>query len=113
MKPEQQNIAVAESLGWQLLPAGKDSFGGNYPALANRGHETISQKLLDYVNDLNACYEMEKYLTPEQSGVYEGHLEAIINRDFLAGITCLIFPSWHAEPKHKTEAFLLTVGKWG
>lgn len=108
MKPELQQIAIEEACGWKRIPAGKDSFGVNYDALANRGHETVLQdKLPNYLNDLNAMHEAEKILNDDNSLhglVFYCNTLMNICKTHRACVT--------ATASQRAEAFLRTIGKW-
>tara|TARA_R110000868_G_scaffold397577_1_gene670301 strand:- start:220 stop:537 length:318 start_codon:yes stop_codon:yes gene_type:complete len=99
--PEAQSIAIAEACGWiwhgdALWPKDPNNF------YWKKGH--LNYKILpDYLNDLNACHEMEKVLTSEQVTSYVYSLESMNER--------WSTPAF-ATASQRAEAFLRTIGKW-
>jgi hypothetical protein len=96
MTPEAQRIAIAEACGW----TDTQIIDGKY------GQTDVP----DYLNDLNACHEMEKALTSGQRVIYADNLCIIwTGRDDRA------VPIWFwikATASQRAEAFLRTIGKW-
>jgi hypothetical protein len=89
MTPEQQRIAIAEACGW----TDTQIIDGKY------GQTDVP----DYLNDLNACHEMEEVLTSEQVTSYVYSLESMNER--------WSTPAF-ATASQRAEAFLRTIGKW-
>ena len=80
---------------------------------ANKGHVPLP----DYLNDLNACHEMEKVLTKEQHFTYIQAVYRIVvaNSAFIAmvqGEETTGFYIMHATAAQRCEAFLKTLGLW-
>lgn len=120
MTPEAQRIAIAEVLGWRYVtdeeffnklyaPGSTPPIGhccGKHvgKAEAFRGsfywHPEIVDVVPDYLNDLNACHEMEKVLTPKQKLAY------------LKYLTDLDHFGRFATAAQRCEAFLRTLGLW-
>lgn len=99
MKPEEIRIAIAEACGWTDVKSswqGQQCFG--YENKTD-GHVT---RVPDFTNDLNACFEMEEMLTPEQKKAYRKTLADICRRD----------GNIFATAGQRCEAFLRTVGLW-
>lgn len=66
----------------------------------------------NYPEDLNACAEMERTLTIEESRKYEEVLEVVVNEAFIRNESCFVFPAWHATALQRCEAFLKVKGLW-
>lgn len=67
MTTEQQRIALAEWMGWEVLMDTAARFKMGRIKGINDGDWS---QLPNYPSDLNAVNEVEKKLTPEQSEVY-------------------------------------------
>lgn len=125
MSPELQRIAIAEVCGWKDL--GKDAervrwwlpapWGNVFESLS---YEEILKKrtvyLPDYLNDLNACHDMEKILTDEQQCEFEKRL-AYIKRPSskfkgVLGYSHITFQLVHATAIERAEAFLRILNLW-
>lgn len=128
MTPEAQRIAIAEACGWTVRrEAGRPfkyfSRPGDSLGVCCGLHLTKEQifreffvlgecgpayVVPDYLNDLNACHEAEKVLTPEQQARYAMTLHEY------HGIPLAAF--WHrvicSTAAQRAEAFLRTLGKW-
>ena len=94
MKPEQIRIKIAEACGWQYV---------NFNYILQGVWQNVGS-FPDYLDDLNACHEMEKSLTPEQLAVYSSHL-------------CRKAGGWNERATNATatqrcEAFLRTLNLW-
>jgi len=114
MKPEAQRIAIAEACGWSLLTwmdkKGRECSGWRDP-LGN--HCVNPNKIPDYLSDLNAMHEAEKFLCDMQYTEYanklsemayhlaHGHPHVVITRNTVS-------PS----AAQRAEAFLRTINKW-
>ena len=104
MDDQLQRIAVAEELGWTECRAG-GVFGSVGRKPTGGGSFTGAVRLPDYLNDLNACHEMEKALNKKQRKAMWGYLLKIMGDDATEMI-------WHATERQRVEAFLRTVGRW-
>lgn len=115
MTNQEIRIAIAESVGWKLIPAGRDTFNVPYPQLANKEYVTISaSKLPNYPEDLNAMHEVEKTLNRSQVVEYQDSLATFFTiQDFFSEskypIDGYII---HATALQRAEAYLRTIGKW-
>ena len=89
MTPAAQRIAIAVACGW----TDTQIIDGKY------GQSDVP----DYLDDLNACHEMEKVLTSEQVTSYVYSLESMNER--------WSTPAF-ATASQRAEAFLRTIGKW-
>ena len=99
MTPEQQRIAIAEACGWV--------HHHTHPSEPERRQlrwRFISD-LPDYLNDLNAMYEAEKALTPDQWVGYWSFLEPLACHPNHTSII-------HATAAQRAEAFLRTLNLW-
>lgn len=127
MSPEEQRIAIAEACGksviafffrfqnsvghqldsphycsreeadkWRFLESGWSTVGSVEEVIS---HENTD----DYLNDLNAMHEAEKFLPqdPFYQGYYLGCLKTLTNNQ-----------PYFATAKQRAEAFLRTIGKW-
>ena len=110
MKPEEQRIAIAESVGYQIveIPTGIIVYKPNETAgfgycVGERDDPKILEILPDYLHDLNAMHEAEKWLIEDDQHVY--------------GCYCIDLQEEYGNTVHLTaaqraEAFLKTIGKW-
>lgn len=102
MKEEDQRAVIADACGWTK----PKPYRG--PIEWCPSDEYFEPP--DYLNDLNACHEMEKALTAEQCYLYAQIL----------GEGCGVWEpkngprNWpfHATAAQRAEAFLKTLGKW-
>lgn len=113
MTPDQQRIAIATACGWtdirrQRLYAGDQDLWGNKLI----GSDNCRNRLPDYLNDLNACHEMEQVLTEKQQRDFcfrlllklvDGSLTSDLNDHFIF---------LHATADQRAEAFLRTLDLW-
>ncbi len=109
MSPEQQRIAIAEACGWKNFNSASHEGSIQYGQPPNAPHN--SWELPDYLNDLNACHEIEKMLTAAQRITYAEQLCILwTGRDDRA------VPIWfwltEATANQRAEAFLRTLGLW-
>ena len=110
MSPEQQRIAIAEACGWTEIEVVE---GMPFGILDSRTDE--SPRLVpDYLNDLNAMHEAEKYLAGYPSKEWDNYimdLHAVTQytpSGKLSEIACIT----HATAAQRAEAFLRTLGLW-
>jgi len=107
MTPEQQRVAIPKALGWHtiqrnpLYPDDSSKIAGFHS-----GDFTALYGIPDYLNDLNACHEMEKVLDEDQQEVFLMYLGAY-DHDSDAG-----WNAFHATAAQRCEAFLRTLGLW-
>jgi len=114
MTPQQQRIAIATACGWtNVAPV----------IVKNVKHEGdditvgISSDdgwIPDYLNDLNACHQMEKVLNYEQAELFEDALCDIVhaaNREKDYAFPWAFFRI-HATAAQRCEAFLRTLDLW-
>lgn len=116
MSPEAQRIAIAEACGWK---------GPQHPEtlerIKNFVHKAATwlidphgklQSLLyvpDYLNDLNAMHEAEKFLPSAR--IYHSHLQRVCAdpaKPYVASLSEII----QATAAQRAEAFLCAIGKW-
>jgi len=111
MTPQKQQLAIAEACGWILHPkhAGLDLplelTAWVKPGLQPR----MFRELPDYLNDLDACFQMEECLSNKNKLVnYQEHLCRVVSR---------LGEPWpqliyHATAAQRCEAFLRTLNLW-
>ena len=104
MSPEEQQIAIAEALGYTQEESwldGRDCWSHkDHPP--HVGFDVIP----DYPNDLNACREFEIWLLKNHldlRAVYRRILIECVGSDGLY---------WMSTAPQRCEAFLKTIGKW-
>lgn len=109
MKPEAQRITIAEACGWRLDPmVSLDMKEVAIMCWIRPGNsDWQTEKLPDYLNDLNAMHEAEKVLTPRQQLYYQVFLQKLIG---LPKPGC--FDLIHATAQQKAQAFLQAIGKY-
>jgi hypothetical protein len=100
MKPEAQQIAIAEACGWKWEARIKGSIKvWNKPPLM----VFYDSELPNYLNDLNAMHEAEKVLNQEQK---EDYFFIIFN----------FYGNWpkaiQATADQRARAFLRVIEKW-
>ena len=120
MSPEKQRVAIAKTCGWT---AEQDSNGYWRATNQKSGHASElwlsernvwSQGIPDYINDLNACHEMEKGLDYEQCEAFSNTVADIVHaanreKDYAFPWS---FARIHATAAQRCEAFLRTLGLW-
>ena len=106
MKPEEQQIAIAEACGWEYHEAISESGDLEFWV---RGPEW-SYKLPDYLQDLNAAHDMETTLWPTSKwSRYKMILRRVCERDKdMFGA----FDRVRATAAQRAEAFLKTLNIW-
>lgn len=101
MNPEKQKIAIAEACGRTVIC-------GYVCEIVDDGHGGCEPNpigcLPDYLNDLNACHEMEIIGQSLRPGFWTAYNAALK----LAGAVYIS----HATAAQRCEAFLRTLGKW-
>ena len=105
MKPEQQQIAIAEARGFRECWISQNGtpwgfLGANY----------YSQLVPNYPFDLNAMHEVESILNADQMVSYDYHLDRVVGNG-RQGLNIEYF-LWSATAAQRAEAFLRTIGKW-
>ena len=113
MNTEQQNIAIAESLGWKWnLMISSPYYVWLHPdgcACGSPGYlcdkEKSSSAVPDYTGDLNAIHDAEDHISESQWEVYAGHL-AGMNKPLES------FRFLTATAAQRSEAYLRTLGLW-
>lgn len=115
MKPEGQRIAIAEACGWlRMNRIGKEVY------YDPEGGHVFPHELPNYLNDLNAMHEAEKFLTSEQEESYVHHLGSLIMSDvyedsdirYQNSNLSSFDSAYRATATQRAEAFLKTIGKW-
>jgi len=113
MTPEAQRIAIRAALGWKPRHHGVELYA--YERADDAGNWLYAHEMPDHLNDLNACFEMEKALTKEECRDYHDEL---INAERPSLIECLNGGNyasrwtWNSTPEQRCEAFLKAKGLW-
>lgn len=110
MTPEAQRIAIAEACGWEIALKGMVPECLQH-AKSPGGVWEYFNKVPDYLNDLNACHEMEKVLTEEQWESFCIHLVGSGPYYCSENRTTLRIALRAAPAKH-CEAFLRALNLW-
>ena len=109
MTPEQQRIKIAEVLGWtRIRPIDQATCD---ESLVGCGYEGMSKQragcyrpIPDYLNDLNACHEMEGGLKARDYYRYYAILAQICHNNNVGHFAS-------APPRMRCEAFLKAIEK--
>ena len=110
MSPEKQRVAIATACGWkyQDIRLGDDT--QDPPPHSSAWHfngKFTLQYPPDYLNDLNACHEMEQVLTHDQHIDYMEWL-GLCSDDYGHKVWAYV----HATSAERCKAFLRTLGLW-
>ena len=113
MTPTQQRITIAEACGWTKIKNGDignliDVPIGYYPDAQD---PTDFNVVPDYLNDLNAMHEAEKFLTDSQKVKY-CHTLSSLNEDTGEPTENIFVWYVHATASQRAEAFLRTLNLW-
>lgn len=113
MSPEEQRIAIAESVGWKHQKGEEPVYGGSFQAAGwfspkgkfHKSDWTFKSVfgLPDFVGDLNAMHSVEATLTADRARDYHNQLGRMA-----AGGAWI----WFATAAQRAEAYLRTIGKW-
>ena len=129
MKPEAQRIAIAEWCGYErwvssdgthsLLTKPNETQRAYWIQCGDKINSTadikaISDRVPDYLNDLNVLREAWLKLSPGQQDVFAGYLAEVFNgrRDFGAMRIDCSTKILGASAAQWAEALLRTIGKW-
>jgi hypothetical protein len=114
MTPEQKQIKIAEICGkfkefeTKLGSQWRSCFDENFNHIDSFGH-ILGSALPDYLNDLNACHEMENTL-----GKWTDCLKTKIEQDYTENLINITTQddTWyaHATASQRCDAFLMTHG---
>ena len=94
MTPEKQQIAIAEACGWKYV---------NFNYILQGVWQNVGS-FPDYLNDLNACHEMEKSLA-----------DTFQRRNYYQTLDEITGDQWNtigATATQRCEAFLKTINLW-
>jgi len=102
MKPKEQRIAIAEACGFINVRMWSESCIASM-GVSDEGKYWGSLGVPDYLNDLNAMHEAEKWLIEDDQHAY--------------GCYCIDLQEEYGNTVHLTaaqraEAFLRTINKW-
>ena len=101
MTEQEQNIAIAQWMGWYNIGIEKD-----LPEYGMTGPGPL-EKIPNYTQDLNAIHEAEKKLSHDQREVF---LEWL-GQEWDYCVTSQ-FEVAHATAAQRSEALLKTIGEW-
>jgi len=128
MTPEEQRIAIAEACGFERwtseskrlikLTKPRDAQQRDYwilhgATISSAPVDVIDDLVPDYLNDLNACAEMEKVLPENKQLTYDARLFDAVNTscgELHEKIST--FKVLHAAAAQRAEAFLKTLNLW-
>lgn len=117
MSPESQRIAIAEACGWSVLSLScgfyaKHKTEGRISISAGSAratqNEAMSDRVPDYLNDLNAMREAENILTTDQLVQQAEWIGACSSEMHMKAWIILL----RATAAQRAKAFLLAIGKW-
>tara|TARA_R110000850_G_C9996151_1_gene468168 strand:+ start:7760 stop:8113 length:354 start_codon:yes stop_codon:yes gene_type:complete len=113
MNKTKQRIAIAEAVGWKWVEAAGGDFTWERPDgsclmirwWCNKDEHNAFDPTPDYLNDLNACHEMEMSLNKHLRYEFRRTLSSADN----SGPSELLC---HATAAQRCEAFLKTLDLW-
>lgn len=107
MNPDEQRIAIAESVGWSDIS--QRMKWGVPPNVEDDGTEDCLKVIPNYLDDLNAMHKAEKSLTAVQFGVcYIEHLKTAMGESEYSIEHSIV----RATAAQRAAAYLKTIGKW-
>lgn len=120
MNEQEQRICIAESCGWtkivRTVDSRKELVGTHIHRmkLVHKGkYQEQFEPIPDYLHDLNAMHEAEKWLTEKHVVWYLQKLSQVRLRQGESGmIACMIDRLAFATAAQRAEAFLRTKGLW-
>ena len=113
MTPDQQQRAIEKACGWIRESGVMRYDGGEFPWTIWRKDGKTHNSFPDYLNDLNACHEMEKVLNYEQMIDYSRHVGKAVTSHLPASRAAWMdFKLINATAAQRAEAFLRTLGLW-
>lgn len=102
LTPEEKQLAIAEKCGWYDFGTTAPERGNLTPRIIGRNKLGMDRRFIpDYLNDLNACHEMEKMLSRSDQFAYAEFLRKL-NPDEKAF-------SWQCPAQQRSDSFLLVV----
>jgi len=106
MSPEAQRIAIAEACGWtEISDWGAGGINGKHPT------GPWVEVIPDYLNDLNAMHEAEKFIPHSKKESYWDYLYENCQRSVFSSIDDN-YKMITATAAQRAEAYLRTIGKW-
>ena len=102
MNKQEQRIAIAKSLGWTKIGIDGGEAWGMEPEPITEQDENGTW-VPDYLNDLNAMHEAEKFLSDSDKSAYWHQLNEQVQ-----GTLNIAF----ATAAQRAEAFLKTLNLW-
>lgn len=116
MKPSAQRVAIAEACGWWVEEYKSDFSTPKTRWVSPSGERQSigsSDGIPDYLDDLNACHEMEKVLSKDDwDEKFYYWLGFVVSGGQTTGLWEWRKMSVHATAPQRCEAFLRTIEKW-
>jgi len=115
MNPDKQRIAIAEACGWSNF---RVSTIGRNQVLCGEKQGVFLLLVPDYLNSLEACHEMEKFLKGDfkdessQKALYVENLVFACHGHPDEMVDIWNWHLIHAPAAQRCEAFLKTIGRW-
>ena len=107
MTNEAMRVKIARTLGWTHI----GGFSPETVELSGCAPDANELTIVpNFPEDLNACYEMEAFITTDMRSDYLKHLADITSKD--APFNWRGFAFVHATAPQRCEAFLRTMGLW-
>lgn len=108
MKPEEMDRAIAQHLGWELVPLEGREFNGIPVMVWKRPDGEMGFPCPCYSSDLNAMHEAEKTLSQRQYWEYADlRLKETVWKNGSPGKAYQC-----ATADQRAETFLRAIGKW-
>lgn len=111
MTKQEQRAAIAKVMGWTEI-FGRFQHLGLRPGDEDDGTENCLRVLPDYLNDLNAMHEAEKFLNHDQDLDYSESLEVVVQGKFNCNNGEDMRRLRSATASQRAEAFLRTLNLW-
>lgn len=112
MKPERQNIVIAEACGWRRDYFDEDSGARRYFWRNPANKNDIWSEPPNHLSSLDAMHKAEKMLTPQQQSDYHCHILALMPESMHDCTETRLWNYVHATAAQRAEAFIKAIGKW-
>lgn len=105
MTDQQMRVSIAEACGWTKVL--------DIPHWGLYGiNDDTEQKVPDYLNDLNAMYEVEEWINEDEDRGYKYDMALCKVVNAYEGVPCNHMRLYHASARQRAEAFLRMIDKW-
>lgn len=106
MTPEAQRIAIAEACGWQSRTRNELHLGSphTWTQWCNSEYPWGVTEPPDYLNDLNACHDMERFLTEKEEVFYLTELVSLMDEP--GTLAWRLNRTYRAPARVRAQAFL-------